>query len=255
MTTTPPSTNGPGIGTPVATVAIPSQAVSVGQDILGPLETLLQGLHMWETPTATTDSTTGLTGTFRSPPASVALIESTATALSKWWASGLGASVIAIWAGIGAWWLKQDRQVQGTVIWAAGIATGAAILAIGYILGSDLRGRSAAAVATIAARARVTEIMVRATQASQAAPSPSVSGVAQSANTQVAATVQPPSLVGHMVALSPPVVVSWTARPALDETGWRALAMLFAPSAHQYFLVKDAVQEWVDAAEIVFPSP
>lgn len=40
----------------------------------------------------------------------------------------------------------------------------AAILAIGYILAADLCGRSAAAFANINARARVAEIMIRASE-------------------------------------------------------------------------------------------
>jgi hypothetical protein len=226
-------------------VAIPSKAVSPTQeDMLGPLQTLLHGVYLLGTRDEAAKATT-----FGKVPPSVALIESSATALSKAWAAGLGASVLALWAGIGGWWLRQTGNVQVTVLWEAGIASAAAILAIGYILGSDLRGRSAAAVATIGARARVAEAMLRMTEAAASPPTPDC----PSAQTPPPAPAagQPVS-IASMVSLSPAMSVTWTGRPATDQSGWMAVAMRSNGLDQSFYVVKGSVQQWVRSEEIQF---
>lgn len=215
---------------PPTTVTIPPKA---GDDILVPLQTLLHGLNLWATDEEA-NAATGITGIFTAPPASVALIQSSATALTKAWAGGLGVSVAAVWAGVGGWWATQDHAIQGTVLWAAAIATGTAILAIGYILGSDLRGRSTASVATINARAKVADAMLG-----------------------MSATVASGDPISSIAAIgvSPALPVTWTARPSADEPGWLAIATNPSGTPPQVLLVKGSVQEWADIDQVVFGAP
>jgi hypothetical protein len=56
------------------------------------------------------------------------------------------------------------------LLWVAAIASAAALLALAYILGSDVRGRSAAMVATIEARKAVATAMIAATERMNATP-------------------------------------------------------------------------------------
>lgn len=232
-------------------IMIPSKAVSATQsDLLGPAQTLLHGLNLLGTKEETEQQ-----GVITSPPPSVALIEASATSLGKAWATGLGASVVAVWGGIATWWLKQNQNVQVTVLWEAGIASASAIVAIGYILGSDLRGRSAAAVATIQARATIATALVTASESaavlsvSTASSCPPPGGCCQPS--PPAPNPMPTSSV--ITALTPPVQVEWIARPAADETGWQAVAMSSGASTVQFYLVKGPVQQWVNAGEVTFP--
>jgi hypothetical protein len=94
-------------------------------------------------------------------PQSVALLEAGGTALSKWWATGIGAAAAASGPAVAAFWGGETPATHRMLIIALAVGFAAAVLAIGYIVGSDVRARSAAAVATINARAEVATTFAR----------------------------------------------------------------------------------------------
>ncbi|WP_132333237.1 MULTISPECIES: hypothetical protein [Kribbella] len=220
-------------GVMMSDVQIPAKAVSAtGKDILDPTATLLRGMNLLGT-TADNKKADSFGATFSGPPASVALIEAGATAASKWWATGLAAGVAVAWGRVAVWWNGQNPDTQRAVLLAAGIVTAAAVLGIAYLLGSDVRGRSIAAVATIEARARIAEAMVRTAQASAAAPT---------------ATGTPST---QLVTLPEAFAVSHTAMSGANEAGWRAVAVLTdGKDIIKYLVIKGTAHEWVDAAGI-----
>lgn len=220
-------------------VQIPAQAVSAtGQDILDPTAALLRGLNLLGT-TDDNEKADGFRAAFEGPPSSVSLIEAGATAASKWWASGLAAGVAVAWARVAVWWDGQDHSVQRAALLAAGIVTAAAVLGIGYLLGSDVRGRASAAVATIEARARLADAMIRTAQSSAA--------------TIPVATAAPTTQV---VPLPKELPVSHTAKARADENGWRAIAVLTdGQEIIKYLVVKGPTHEWVNATGLVATSP
>ncbi len=213
-------------------VQIPRQAVSDGKDLQAPTRALLENLKLLGSQ-QDEDDANGFAAAFSGPPQSVALIESGATAAAKWWAGGLGASVVAIWTTVINWWGDQADNVKVVVIGGAAFVTAAAILAIGYLIASDVRGRAAAAVATINARSAVARTMIEAAERSY---EPAVSGAA----TQV-------------VPLPTKLKVENTAEPAGNEDGWQAIAMLReADGAIKYVVVKSSTQAIVGAEGLVF---
>ena len=214
-------------------VQIPAKAISAtGKDILDPTAALLRGMNLLGT-TADNKKADSFRATISGPPASVALIEAGATAASKWWATGLAAGVAVAWGRVAVWWNGQNPDTQRAVLLAAGIVTAAAVLGIAYLLGSDVRGRSIAAVATIEARARIAEAMVRTAQASAGAPT---------------ATGTPST---QLVTLPEAFPVSHTAMPGANEVGWRAVAVLTdGKDIIKYLVIKGTAHEWVDAAGI-----
>lgn len=219
-------------------VQIPAKAVSAtGQDILDPTAALLRGMNLLGTEEDNKQADS-FGATFKGPPASVALIEAGATAASKWWATGLAAGVAVAWGRVAVWWDGQQADTQRAVLLAAGIVTAAAVLGIAYLLGSDVRGRSIAAVATIEARARIAEAMIQTAQASAAAPT---------------ATATPST---QLVTLPEAFAVRHTALAGANEAGWRAVAVLTdGKDIIKYLVIKGAAHEWVDAAGIATTSP
>jgi len=133
-------------------VTVPAPPVG-GQDIAPPLESLLQDLLILQTP-ADAQANGPLAGSGQS----VAIIESTATALAKWWAAAIGAlgGTTAVAAAVTHFW---DSQTGGTriafVASTAGVIA-AALIALAIIIGSDVRGRALGATGVYAARAEVT---------------------------------------------------------------------------------------------------
>jgi hypothetical protein len=215
------------------TVQIPADAVNqTGDDIAPPATDLLQALQLLGNDSDLGDAT-GFNSAFTGPPQSVALIEAGATALSKWWAAGLATAFGGIWAAIVGFWGKQDHSTQRVVLWVASIATAAAILAIGYILGSDVRGRSLATVSSIEARSKIATAMLH-----------------------LAQTAYRPQTVAAMeqtMALPQPLSVDFVRRPRDDEAGWRAIAIaIAADNTTRYLLIKGPNKEWADASDIRF---
>ena len=125
----------------------------------------------------------------------------------------------------------QDPTIKQVALWVAGIITAAAILGIAYLLGSDIRGRSRASVATIQARVQVANAFV---QASQAAFKPS-----------------PAAPSAEIVALPAPLEVINGQSGSGDEIGWHAVALSSnADNITKYLLAKGDKHEWVDAAKV-----
>ncbi len=216
-------------------VKIPANAVlATGDDVLQPVSDLLQSLDLKGSDDETKDA--GKPSAIMGGPAqSVALIEAGATAVSKWWATGLGATVIAAWSTIFGWWGKQGDPIKEVALWAAAIITAAAVLGIAYLLGSDVRGRSAASIATIQARSRVANSFV---QASQAAFKPS-----------------PPAPSAEIVALPAPLQVINSEKVGDDERDWCAIALSSnGDNITKYLLVKKGMHEWVDAPKVLLSS-
>jgi hypothetical protein len=164
------------------------------------------------------------------------VIEAGATAASKWWSTGLGVSVAALWASIAGWWDGQNTATQRVALWGAAIVTGAAVFGIAYLLGSDVRGRGTAAAATIRARAELADVFIRAAQA-------------------VYVPSQPSSSI-ELIALPAPLQVSYTTRPSADEPGWYAIALRSnGADETKYLVAKGAAHAWADASEITFLPP
>lgn len=208
------------------TSQLPSKAVAPdGNDLVGPAADLLRGLSLLPKKGESASLGAAFTGT----PDSVAVIEAGATALSKLWAAGLGTSIFALWTSLGVWWGTQEGEVQVGVLWAAAIATAALALGLAYIVGSDVRGRAAATVATLEARAVVAQAII-----SEAA------SLYTAEDTSAA----------QIIPISPPLQMKWPRRHADDENGWIASALRFQGDNSEYWLSKGAVQEWVAGPDV-----
>lgn len=208
----------------------PAKSVAAdGADLGLPTANLLRSLGMLPTE----GEVAGPSAAIRGTPDSVVVIEAGATTLSKFWASGGGAVILAGWAAVRIWWSHVDTGVQGTVIWAAAIGTAAIAVGIAYIVGSDVRGRAAATVATLEARGRVAQAMIR-ESARLYMPEPAAATTAQ------------------LVPVLPVQVVEWTARYGPDEQGWMASAMRVTGDEVEYRLAKGIENAWVPATEIKF---
>lgn len=213
-------------------VQIPAKAVSDKDDVRQPVRDLLEDLNLLGTRQAETEANK-VTAPFRTTPDSIAVIESGATAATKWWTAGLGAIVIATWAKVAAWWGSQPVDLKQAVVFGAAIVTAAAALAISYLLSSDVRGRAAASVATFEARSRVAVEMIQAAQA-------------------VRDRWTTPS-EGQLIALSPGAKVRNTAEPAANEQDWRAIALERQPDdTFKFLVVKGEDQQLLDGSKVLF---
>lgn len=207
---------------------VPANAVAPdGGDLVAPAAELLRGLSLLPKEGESAGALSAFTGT----PDSVAVIESGATALSKMWAAGLGTAVAALWVRVATWWPDQDPDVQTTVLWAAAIATAALVAGLAYIVGSDVRGRAAAMVATVKARSEITQALIR-----EAAALYKPEGGSEPAE--------------QIVPISPPMSMKWIHRQSKDEGGWIASALRFRGDRTDYWLSKGCVQKWVPSAEV-----
>ncbi len=134
------------------------------------------------------------------------------------------------WGAFVAFWDGQTGASQRALILAAAIGTAAAILAIAYIVGSDVRGRAAAAVATIEARANVAETIVDKARGGDG--------------------------LSSVVTITPlqPRSVKYLKKPGDEESGWAAIAMQSKAdgSARQFLVVKGTTNEWAESNEVQF---
>jgi hypothetical protein len=211
-------------------VQIPSKAVGDKTDVSAPITALLRNLYLLGTDREQADAK-GLDAAVAGPPQSVALIEAGATTATKYWAGGLSAAVAAGWATIGAWWGTQETGVQASVVGGAALATGAIALAIGYLFGSDVRGRAAAAVATIEARSRVAVEMIQAAREAHEKTTPG-------------SDVQ-------RVPLPSPLKAKKLKGP--DQKGWLVVAMERQTDGKwKYVAVKGSAEEVLEAGELEF---
>jgi hypothetical protein len=220
-------------------VRIPGDAVDVGgTDLRAPAQELLRGLNLLPDE-GSLKRAEGFSAALGGPPASVALIEAGATAFSKWWAAGAGASVLTVWGSVAKFYQNQDdASTQRVLLWAASITSAALILAIAYVINADLRGRAAVQVATVTARAALTRGLVERAAGAQ----PTARSAAERAG-------QP-----DVVALHWAKALAYSGAPADQEEGWHVLAM--APDADaakiRYLIVREGQQVWVDAGQLVF---
>jgi hypothetical protein len=213
-------------------VQIPRKAVSDGTDLGEEARDLLQGLNLLPSRKDLANSD-GFRTAFSGPPDSVALIEAGATAATKWWSAGLGATVVVAWANVAGWWKSLPDDQQLVAIAGAAVATGFVAIAIGHLFASDVRGRAEASVATIAARAQVAMRMIEAAQAVYE-PTPAAS----------AATY---------TSLSPPTRVTNTEAEPGDEKGWLAIETERHPDGSlKYRVVKEAKAQVVDVSRLRF---
>jgi hypothetical protein len=215
-------------------VKIPSQAVAPdGADLCPPVRGLLEGLDLLGTSTESRQAD-GFVAAFTGPPQSVALIEAGATAATKWWAAGLGATMVGIWGSVAAWYEDQPEPVQVALLGGAALVTAALVLAIGYLIASDVRGRAAASVSVIQARAKVATSMVDAAR-----------------DLYTPAEPAPPQII--------PLPSGLAARN-LDEKGdagkgWLVVAMQpYDDGSIKYFLVKGSQHVTLPATRVRFNS-
>lgn len=215
-----------------AKVQIPSKACGEGDDLGVPVLALLRHVQLLGT-TEEMEDAQGFVAAFRGPPQSVALIEAGATAFSKAWAAGLGASALTVAGTIYSQWSKlDDPLLQSTVVIAGALVVVALLLALGYIIASDVKGRAAAAVATIQARVQVAASFTEAVE-----PCP---------------CAEPPSESPRQVISMTPQDVRFISKPADNEAGWRAIAMEVGPENNRYLLVRHGAQEWAPDSEVRF---
>lgn len=135
------------------------------QDVQKALEGLLIGVSVLG-PRADRDASSGFLSAFRGSPESVNSIETTATAMAKWWAvatavGGPLAWIIAWKTALSAYWSTASSGERISVI-AAGAATLAAVvLSIAAIVSADLKARSTASVGQYHARAMIARAYLR----------------------------------------------------------------------------------------------
>jgi hypothetical protein len=216
----------------ISVVQIPGKAVSDKTDVREPVRELLQDLYLLGTPEETKKAG-DLKAAFEGPPQSVAVIEAGATAATKWWSAGLGAIVIATWVKVAAWWGNQDPDLKRTVIFGAAFVTGSAVFAISYLLASDIRGRAAAAVATVQARSHVAVEMIQAAQEVYEKPS-------------AASEVQ-------LIPLPSGLKVTNTIEAGRNEKDWLAIAIERQSDGKlKYLVVKGNDKKLVEADHLIF---
>jgi hypothetical protein len=211
-------------------VQIPSKAVTDGNDVRVPVRVLLEDLNLLGKQ-AEDDKAGAFAATFTGPPQSVALIEAGATAASKWWATGLGAVVAAAWASVVGWWPNQETSIQIAVLGGVSIITAAVAVSIGYLIASDVRGRAAAAVAVIEARAGLATTMLHAAE-----------------------TVYEPEASTSAAVLVPlPNNMRVKKLRGEDDEDWLAVAMERQPDGEiKYVIVKGSSQETVSVSDLKF---
>jgi hypothetical protein len=214
-------------------VQIPSRAVADEDDLGTPVTALLHDLNLLGTDER---DGTGFRSAFFGPPQSVAVIEAGATAASKWWASGLGTTVIATWGAVAIWWPKQGNGIEEVVIGGAALLTAVIAASIGYLIASDVRARSAASVSTTKARADIAIAMIRGAQALYTPAG-------------AAATSQ-------IVPLPEGIRVRYLSRPAEDEEGWLVIAMeRQADGSLKFVVVKGSSEATASASDLQFGAP
>jgi len=213
-------------------VQIPSKAVSDKTDVREPTRTLLEDLNLLGTK-EDTKAASKITAAFTGPPESVALIEAGATAAAKWWAAGLGALLIPLWASVAGWFPDQDTSVKVVVLGGAAVVTAALIGSIGYLIASDVRGRAAASVSIIEARATVaTEIL----EAARALYTPAADGPA-----------------AEIIPLPSGVTAKYLPAEGGDEAGWQVIAMEHqSDGSVKYIVVKKSQEKKASASELIF---
>jgi hypothetical protein len=148
---------------------IPVKRADIADDLATPTVDLLRDLNLLPTP-GDLEAADGPNAAIGGPPQSVALIESGATALAKWWSVAGAGAVGAIWVSVRKFWDGNDPANQRVLLWAAAIVSAAIVLAIGWLFGSDLRCRAQVQSATVQSRADVAKAILRLAEAVHAEP-------------------------------------------------------------------------------------
>jgi hypothetical protein len=164
----------------VGEVRWPSGAVDTQGDDLGkPIKNLLVALSMLGSE-ADTEKASSAAAALTGPGASVAIIESGATAMAKGW-SGLLAAVGgggALWASVNDFWLGQPTAERVALTAALGAVVAMSILSVCLIVRTDLHARGEGAVAQYRARAEVANVFLLLAQRN-VRPEPAVQGSSQ----------------------------------------------------------------------------
>lgn len=173
-----------------------------------------------------------LSAAFGGPPQSLALIEAGATALSKWWAAGAGASILGVWGGVAGFYAGQPDETQRVILWGAVISTAVLVLAITHLLTTDLRGRVAVQMATIKART-------------------------EAAQTIIETFTVPPEPGGDSADVCPlpmPHSVRNISVEGKDEEDWSLLAMRLAKEMDdvKFLVARGDTKAWVPSRQIIF---
>lgn len=218
-------------------VQLPGTPINAtGTDIAAPTQTLLRALSLLPQESDLA-AASGARAIIFGPPDSVAVIEAGATALSKAWALALGAGAAGLWASVVTFWNDLSPENRGRLLISASVASAALILSIGYIVASDVRGRAAASVATIQARAAVADAFLRAAESAT-----------QPASSALPATETAAWLVVGIAGTK----VQYITRQGEDEEGWTAFAVKTKPdgSGAQFLVSKSTETIWADANQV-----
>jgi hypothetical protein len=203
-------------------------------DLLAPAAELLRGLSLL--PTHADIEKNNRKNPFATTPDSVAVIEAGATTASKWWAASIAAGSTGITAGIVRVWEeigKTSDWNQPVAIFAVGLVIAAGTIGIVSLLGSDIRGRAAATVATIEARQQVACVFIQEAQRSY-----------QNAETE--------PLVAQSISLPGIAEVKNRGESGDDELGWKAIAAREQDGKIDYLLVKGKQTAWTEAGDVDF---
>jgi hypothetical protein len=202
-------------------------------DVAKPTRNFLNNLNLLPTQEEL-KSAGGPGAVFGGPAQSVALIEAGGTALAKWWSAGAGAVILGAWGSVRVFW-NSNPDVHGVMLWTASIVSAALVLAIGALLSSDVRGRAAAMVATVRARADIGRTMLEAAQKAGGVGAGAIEGSA------------------HVVSLAG---LSARNLAGEDSGGWLAIAMHDHAEVDkiQYLLVKGKDKSWVKSSDVDFAA-
>lgn len=119
------------------------------------------------------------------------------------------------------------------IVGGAAVVTAALIVAIGYLIASDVRGRAAASVSIIEARASLAETMVK---AAKAVYEPTPAGFAP-----------------EILPMPSDVLATYTRAKAANEDGWRVVAMeRQSDGSVKYIVVKGSEEHRAAASELKF---
>jgi hypothetical protein len=132
-------------------------------------------------------------------PYSLQVISAGALAFNKWWSSvvAVAGGGGAIWAGVQAYFAKQNTPVQVALVAASGVLGAVALLAIALIVRADVEARTQATTAEYAARKDVATVFLNLIGSLQNGSTPTGSGGSTASpgrNTGSDQTAQTPSV-------------------------------------------------------------
>jgi hypothetical protein len=153
---------------------------------------------------------------------------------------GAGVLLVSLWGSIAAWWPTQEDQVQVAAVGGAAVVSAALIISIGYLIASDVRGRSSVATATVHARAHLATTMIQAAQ-----------NVWRQAPRVPSDTASLPPLV----PLSSGVPARNHHVPAADQDNWLAVAVERHPDGGMKFLFVKGTEQQLLGPDGIYLNP